>query len=273
MVDAYVMSNLQESLGLSDEQFAKAIPLVKKLQTERREYLLERTRTVREMRRLLREGGATEAQVLDLLQRLKALDADGPTQARKNLEALDAVLTPAPAGEVPGPRAGGRAAHARAREPRARPGGAGGGARRASSAASSRRILAAYGQHQEEAKAGKPSAPSAGTARARRPPRRGEKAGREAEGGRCERARRRRPRRRRPRPRRRRRRRSGRPGGGEEARAEGGRGRRGVVQGHAPLGCRASATRTRSERRSTCRASCRSGSSRRTASCSPRPTE
>ncbi len=33
MVDAYVVSNMQESLGLSDEQFAKAIPLVKKLQT------------------------------------------------------------------------------------------------------------------------------------------------------------------------------------------------------------------------------------------------
>jgi hypothetical protein len=94
MVDAYVMSNLQESLGLSDEQFAKAIPLVKRLQTERREYYLERTRTVREMRRLLHQGGAPEAQVLDLLQRLKGLDADGPVQARKNLEALDAVLSP-----------------------------------------------------------------------------------------------------------------------------------------------------------------------------------
>lgn len=94
MVDAYVMSNLQESLGLSDEQFAKAIPLVKKLQTERREYYLERTRTVREMRRLLHQGGAPESQVLDLLQRLKGLDADGPVHARKNLEALDAVLSP-----------------------------------------------------------------------------------------------------------------------------------------------------------------------------------
>ena len=39
MVDAYVLSNMQESLGLSDEQFAQAIPLVKKLQRERREYL------------------------------------------------------------------------------------------------------------------------------------------------------------------------------------------------------------------------------------------
>ena len=94
MVDAYVVSNLQESLGLDDEQFAKAIPLVKRLQAERRSYFLERTRTVREMRRLLRQGGATEAQVLDLLKQLKALDADGPVQTRKNLDALDALLTP-----------------------------------------------------------------------------------------------------------------------------------------------------------------------------------
>ena len=94
MVDAYVMSNLQESLGLSDEQFAKAIPLVTKLQTERREYYFERTRKMREMRRLLRQGGATEAQVLELLGQVKALDADGPARAQRDIEALDAVLTP-----------------------------------------------------------------------------------------------------------------------------------------------------------------------------------
>lgn len=94
MVDAYVMSNLQESLGLDDAQFAKAIPLVKRLQGERRTYFLERTRTVREMRRLLRQGGASEAELLDLLKQLKALDVDGPAQARKNLDALDAMLTP-----------------------------------------------------------------------------------------------------------------------------------------------------------------------------------
>ena len=94
MVDAYVVSNLQESLGLDDERFAKAIPLVKRLQGERRTYFLERTRTVREMRRLLRQGGASETEVLDLLKQLKALDADGPAQTRKNLDALDALLTP-----------------------------------------------------------------------------------------------------------------------------------------------------------------------------------
>jgi len=94
MVDAYLVSNLQESLGLTDEQFAKSIPLVKRLQSEKRQYLLERTRTVREMRRLLQRGGATETQVLDLLRQVKALDADGPTRTRKNLDALDAMLSP-----------------------------------------------------------------------------------------------------------------------------------------------------------------------------------
>ena len=49
---------------------------------------------VREMRRLLRQGGASEAAVLDLLKQVKALDADGPAQTRKNLDALDALLTP-----------------------------------------------------------------------------------------------------------------------------------------------------------------------------------
>ena len=94
LVDAYVMSNLQESLGLDDAQFAKAIPLVKRLQGDRRAYILERNRMVREMRRLLRQGGASETAVLDLLKQVKALDVDGPAQTRKNLDALDALLTP-----------------------------------------------------------------------------------------------------------------------------------------------------------------------------------
>jgi hypothetical protein len=94
MVDAYVVSNLQESLELSDEQFAKAIPLVKKLQRERREYLLERARLLREMRKLLRQGGAVEPQLLELLKQAKQLDAEGPERTQRNLAALDALLSP-----------------------------------------------------------------------------------------------------------------------------------------------------------------------------------
>jgi Spy/CpxP family protein refolding chaperone len=94
MVDAYVVSNLQESLGLTDEQFVKLLPLVRRLQTDRRDYYLSRVRALREMRRLLGSGSATEAQVLDLLKEVKALDADGPAKTRKNLEAIDAALSP-----------------------------------------------------------------------------------------------------------------------------------------------------------------------------------
>ncbi|HEY8233952.1 MAG: hypothetical protein ACHP85_20450 [Burkholderiales bacterium] len=94
LVDAYVVSHLQEGLGLSDEQFAKAVPLVSKLQRERREYLLGRVRLTREMRRLLRQGGSVEAQVLERLEESKKLEAEGPERIRRNFEALDAVLTP-----------------------------------------------------------------------------------------------------------------------------------------------------------------------------------
>ena len=163
LVDAYVVSHLQEGLGLSDEQFAKAVPLVSKLQRERREYLLGRVRLTREMRRLLRQGGSVEAQVLERLEESKKLEAEGPERIRRNFEALDAVLDPAAAGQVPRARGRGRAAHARAREPRAR-----GPSRRAAtrqrarlrssraarSAHRTRRILAAYG-HQEEAGRGR----------------------------------------------------------------------------------------------------------------------
>jgi hypothetical protein len=93
MVDAYVVSQLQESLGLTNDQFAKALPLVTKLQAARREYFLGRARLLREMRRLLRSGSASEAEVVGKLKELKALDAEGQAKTRSDLEALDAVLT------------------------------------------------------------------------------------------------------------------------------------------------------------------------------------
>ena len=94
MIEAYIVSNLQESLGLSDEQFVKVLPLVKRLQSDRRDYAQGRIRLLRQMRRGLESGGATEAQIADLLKELKALDAEGPARNRRNQEAIDAVLTP-----------------------------------------------------------------------------------------------------------------------------------------------------------------------------------
>src|SRR5262249_4088799 len=94
MIEAYVLSNLQESLGLTDEQYVKALPLVKKLQTDRREVAHGRMRLLGQMRRTLEEGGATEGQVTELLTQVKALELEGPARIKKSLDAVDAVLTP-----------------------------------------------------------------------------------------------------------------------------------------------------------------------------------
>jgi hypothetical protein len=94
MVDAYIVANLQESLGLSDQKYAEVIPLVKKLQTERRAYFESRWRAQRQLRHLLRSGGATEAEVAAALERLRQIDASGPEKVHRCLDALDAALTP-----------------------------------------------------------------------------------------------------------------------------------------------------------------------------------
>jgi len=94
MIEAYLVSNLQESLGLSDDQFVKLLPLVKKLQSDRRDAMQSRQRLVRELRRSLKSGTATESMVVEQLKELKAAEADGPARTRKDLDAIDAVLTP-----------------------------------------------------------------------------------------------------------------------------------------------------------------------------------
>ncbi len=94
MVDAYVIANIQDSLDLDDDQYTRVIPLVNKLQKTRREHLRERGRVLREMRRLLSSGTATEADVEEALKVFNALETEGPEQIRAQLSALDAVLTP-----------------------------------------------------------------------------------------------------------------------------------------------------------------------------------
>lgn len=94
MVDAYVVSNLQESLGLTDAEFVRVLPLVKKLQTARREHLLERGRLLRQLRQQLRSGTASEAAVRETLDRLRAVEGSGVERTRADLAELDAALTP-----------------------------------------------------------------------------------------------------------------------------------------------------------------------------------
>ena len=94
LMDAYLISNLQESLGLTDDQFTRALPIVKKLQADRREFARRRMTALRVLRRSLGSGTVTESAVTDLLKDLKAASEDERAGTLRNLEALDAVLTP-----------------------------------------------------------------------------------------------------------------------------------------------------------------------------------
>ena len=94
LMDAYLISNLQESLGLTEEQFARALPLVKKLQSDRRDFARRRMQALRTLRRTLQSGSATEAGVADLLKDVKNAGAEERAATLRNAEALDAVLTP-----------------------------------------------------------------------------------------------------------------------------------------------------------------------------------
>ena len=94
LMDAYLISNLQESLGLTDEQFARAMPLVKKLQSDRRDFARRRMQALRSLRRTLVSGSATEASVADLLKEVKNASTEERAATVRNTEALDAVLTP-----------------------------------------------------------------------------------------------------------------------------------------------------------------------------------
>jgi Spy/CpxP family protein refolding chaperone len=94
MIDAYFVSNLQESLELTDEQFVKVLPLVKRLQTDRRAAIQRRQQALMELRRLLASGEATEPRVAELLQQVKSAEAEEPAVLRRDRDAIDGVLSP-----------------------------------------------------------------------------------------------------------------------------------------------------------------------------------
>jgi chromosome segregation ATPase len=94
MIDAYILSNLQESLELTDEQYVKLLPLVKRLQSDRRDLGRRRMEAMQELRRALEAGSATEARVAELLREIKTVEAEEPAAVRRDRDAIDAVLNP-----------------------------------------------------------------------------------------------------------------------------------------------------------------------------------
>jgi hypothetical protein len=94
MVDAYIAEHLQESLALSDEQLNRLMPLVRKLNADRRRFTERRIRSVFEMRRMLKEPAPNEARIAELLQQLRAAEAEEPAAIRAAHDAIDAQLSP-----------------------------------------------------------------------------------------------------------------------------------------------------------------------------------
>jgi Spy/CpxP family protein refolding chaperone len=94
MVDSYFINNLKQRLDLTDDQLARLVPHVRRLQTDRHELAQRRIRAMRELNRVLLSGTATENAVRDLLREVKAVEAEEPATLSRDREAIDAVLDP-----------------------------------------------------------------------------------------------------------------------------------------------------------------------------------
>lgn len=94
MVDTYLAGHLQENLGLSDEQLDRVLPLVRKLNADRRGFAERRIRAIHQMRRMMKAGMANDPRIAELLQQVKAAEAEEPVAVRAGHDAIDAVLTP-----------------------------------------------------------------------------------------------------------------------------------------------------------------------------------
>lgn len=93
MVDAYLAMNMEEALDLSPEQSAKVLPLVKRLQVDRRRFMERKMEAIRELKRSLGSGSATEGQITGLMTEIRAMEREEPLVLAKDRDAIDGVLT------------------------------------------------------------------------------------------------------------------------------------------------------------------------------------
>lgn len=92
MMEAYVLSKLQEALDLTDEQFGSMVVAQKKLSDARREYRQNRMRLLKEMRQTLQRDDAGESELQPLLDELEALREEFLATEKERYRAIDAIL-------------------------------------------------------------------------------------------------------------------------------------------------------------------------------------
>lgn len=94
LFDAYTLSEAQDAVRLTDEQYGRFIPKLKALQTTRRRQQQERARLLRELGRLAGQPQPDETALREQLRALAAFDAAAGGELSKAYAALDEVLEP-----------------------------------------------------------------------------------------------------------------------------------------------------------------------------------
>lgn len=92
MIDAYILSKLQDALVLSDEEFGRMVVAQKKMQDARRSYRRERNEVLRQMRQALRREDAGEPELSPLLSRLDELHQGFLEEERARYRDIDTIL-------------------------------------------------------------------------------------------------------------------------------------------------------------------------------------
>ena len=92
LLDAYSIVQAQESLKLSDDQYARFLPRFKGLLDTRRQTLQQHTRVLNVLRRLLMDAQPDESMLKDALKQLQEIDTRGEADARRAYDAIDQVL-------------------------------------------------------------------------------------------------------------------------------------------------------------------------------------
>ena len=93
LMDAYIISKMEEALELDDEQFAKMVLAQRKLQQHRRDYQRKRRESLRELQRLVRAADSEDEKIVALVGQLDTMKADLETTLREDYRTIDEILS------------------------------------------------------------------------------------------------------------------------------------------------------------------------------------
>jgi hypothetical protein len=92
MMDAYILSKLQDALGLSDEAYGRMVVAQKKLQDLRRDYRRTRMEVLRQIRQDLGRDTAGEEELQPLLDELERVRSEFVSEEQARYRAIDELL-------------------------------------------------------------------------------------------------------------------------------------------------------------------------------------